>query len=522
MVAIMSKTTLNRGLPYGLCFYLFAFLITPAALEAGIEQDTKNKVAEDQKRRVLVELNMATAPEQLKIEYSGTELNRQRIAHLRKLLLDWLHNRDIEVVHQFKTIPYVSLIASESDIHKLKNTGLIKTARRVKSYDTQLFESTRVIGADVAWSRGYTGLGQTVAVLDSGVDNDHAHFSANIVEEACFLSGVANFDWVFEFVEPSGDQLRDFLLEREDSLFKCANGTGEQIGWGASQPCESEVGVTGCDHGTHVTGIVAGKSYLVGGVALSAGVVPIRVTEPRLAHQTATLLAFQQQTVEDNVLRALEWLYENRIRLNLAAVNMSFGEVVSGQGDCPGSQPYEALIQQLKSAGVVTIASSGNDSSDKLRSPACLPDVVSVGATYLEDQVWPQGNINRSLDLLAPGAGHVGASRGPTTCAITDHSQHWGICSAAPDANNPSTNGRQEMGTSMAAPHVAGAWAVVKSQYPNVSVNAWLAHVKRTATPITVEDSLGSYTVPRLNLDVATSCPDPIICPILLEAAAGF
>lgn len=504
------------GALMGVRRYVVLLLVIPFTLEAGSQTDSGKNLVVDQKRRLLVELNVANRPEHLLLDEESIERNRQKIAHAQQQFQSWIQDSSATVVHEFKTILYVSIMASGSELDQLQDSELIKSIQNIQSHQMQLYKSAGVIGANLAWSRGFAGLGQTVAVLDSGVDSDHVHFSSNIIEEACFLSGQLDFERVGRSFDIS-QAGREFLSDRENQLFKCPNGTGEQVGPGAAMPCENEVALGGCHHGTMVAGIVAGRSTYVSGVARSAGLVAVRVTEP-----AAVPSGFSMEPQEDNVLRALEWLYLNRFRLNLAAINMSFGSEYFGDGDCPGASVYETLIRNLKAVGIVTIAASGNFNRTSIMSPACLPDVISVGATHIGDEVWSNTHINPSLDLLAPGAGYVDASRVGNYCSLFDRSKDWGICTTMPYSSGENGGYGHDVGTSLAAPQVSGAWAVVKSQYPTVSVDAWLAHLKRTGVPIIRIDSFGTYSIPRLDLGAATSCPDPIFCPLLMEFTADF
>src|SRR4029079_18427220 len=85
-----------------------------------------------------------------------------------------------------------------------------------------------------------------------------------------------------------------------------------------------------------------------------------------------------------------------------AAVNMSLG---AGFFDAPcDGDPLQPAIENLHSLGVATVAASGNDfESDTIESPACIPGVVSVGATNDGDTVASFSNSASFLSLLAPG-----------------------------------------------------------------------------------------------------------------------
>ena len=109
-----------------------------------------------------------------------------------------------------------------------------------------LNETVPFVRADVAWSRGDTGAGRYVAVLDSGI-SAHPMFRGDIAYEACFTVNAS-----------------------------CTGHTKTAIGPGAAQECR----IAECEHGMHVAGIAAGNAVtgqVPGGVGRGAGIIAIRV-----------------------------------------------------------------------------------------------------------------------------------------------------------------------------------------------------------------------------------------------------
>lgn len=185
-------------------------------------------------------------------------------------------------------------------------------------------------------------------------------------------------------------------------------------------------------HGTHVAGIVASRGRRGGfGVAPDAGIIAVKFLETRGVG------------VGSNFVGALDLLLE---RDDVHLINMSLGSPTGVDGDCDDLNAYTrslaAAFGRLMDAGVTSIAASGNDGArNAMGAPACIASVVSVGAIdHTRREIASFTNRSSTLDLLAPGVGIVATSiRGGTST---------------------------KSGTSMAAPHVAGAMAVLKGAVP--------------------------------------------------------
>lgn len=187
-------------------------------------------------------------------------------------------------------------------------------------------------------------------------------------------------------------------------------------------------------HGTNVSGIVVG-------VAPGARVLGLDVFDGGGASSTTILAAYN-------------WVLANRATYNIAAVNLSLG---GGSATAPcGGDALATAFDTGRSAGIVTTVASGNNGTPNAISwPACAPAAVSVGAVYdanvgglgfgvcsdpvtAADRVACFSNAATFLTLLAPGA----------------------MIDAA---------GYRMAGTSQAAPHVAGAAAVLRAFRPTES-----------------------------------------------------
>ncbi|TXK38603.1 S8 family serine peptidase [Nonomuraea sp. C10] len=333
-----------------------------------------------------------------------------------------------------------------------------------------LADSTRVIGSDRANAAGWTGRGATVAVLDLGIDGDHPFLAGRIVDQACFSTTDAS----------------------TGSVSLCPSGEDSQTGPGAADSaiprCMSR-GVNQCGHGTHVAGIAAGRNAPGApgnGVAPDAAVLPIQVfsrvdTATGCGGVGAQAPCFVTYTSDQKL--ALDYVTRVARTYNVASVNMSFGGSGPFQAHCDADPEASALKGQfdtLLNLGVAPVVAAGNGSArDGVASPACISSAVTVGATDDADAVAVFSNRGALLDLFAPG--------------VT-------IESSVPDDTYASMSG-----TSMSAPHVAGAFAVMKQAFPALDAAQILRRLQETGRSVVYSASSRSVGTPRIDLGRATS-----------------
>ena len=196
-------------------------------------------------------------------------------------------------------------------------------------------------------------------------------------------------------------------------------------------------------------------------------------------------------TFTSDQILALEHVYSLRETHRIASVNMSLGGgKYTSASDCDNEDPSgKAAIDNLRSAGIATVIASGNNGfTDGISSPACISTAVSVGASTKTDLEAGYSNYHPTmLSLFAPGSA---------------------IYSSVPGGGYATWNG-----TSMAAPHVAGAWAILKQKSPAASVADLLNNFQTTGVAVTTKPGdLEGGSVKRIDvlaaLDAAGPSPD--------------
>ncbi|MEB3284074.1 MAG: S8 family serine peptidase [Candidatus Sericytochromatia bacterium] len=250
------------------------------------------------------------------------------------------------------------------------------------------------------------GKGVIVAVIDSGVDPNHP-------------------------------DLKDNLLPLIDEVV--AMGRRDNVDSG-------RLNFDGRDshgHGTHVSGLIAARSNASGGVsggAPEAKILPVKVTPLSGETDDATIAKGIRDAVEQGA----------------RVLNLSIG----------GPEPSPVLLEALNQAmleGAVPVIAAGNDGG-VVNFPAAYPGVVAVGATTDSGRVADYSCRGEGLVLVAPGGGQSSRREGAPLYSTMPTYQAFGSNSA-----RLGTGYGTLAGTSMAAPLVSAAAALVLAVHPEFS-----------------------------------------------------
>ncbi|MDH3452085.1 MAG: S8 family serine peptidase [Gammaproteobacteria bacterium] len=421
------------------------------------------KLLESGRARVIVQLNLPGAYRSEGEMFVGAlgQQRREIFAKQRQLLsrLRGSHR----LLHQFRSVPFVALEVDAAALDDLEASGL-DVARIVEDrvLRPSLTRSVRFVEGTIAQWFGLDGTGTAIAIVDSGVDKSHSFLAGRVVEEACYAGGEGG---------SPGD---------------CPNGSATMIGPGAGVPC-TFTGLA-CGHGTHVAGIAAGSASSFSGVAPGADLIAIQVF-----HSSVDCIPFLEEipcarAFGSDIAAGLERVYDLRDQYNIAAVNLSLGGG-SFPGACDTEDPQlTAVIDNLRSAGIATIAASGNGYDPSAMSfPACVSSAVSVASSTFGNQVSDFSNVSPELDLFAPGDGILSSFPGETFISL--------------------------LGTSMSTPHVSGAFAVLRQADPTANVDMLLSQLQTSGLPVTDNRSGVPITRPRIRIGTALGLEYPI--PVL-------
>jgi subtilisin len=428
-------------------------------------------------RSVIVHMRMDYVPEpQLRGRPDAIQQQRGRIQTEQQRLVDRLSAAGINHhgARSLQTMPYMAVTVDEEGLAALQNDpnvlGIYNNDPQplLTQYANELVGAS---GAEGAWALGYDGTGYAVAVLDTGVDFTHPALAGKNVHEACFSYDT---NGVPVQLAPGIESPAVSACPAEATIDP-NTGDVTMIGPGAAQPATCN----GCDHGTHVAGIAAGDTSNFKGVAPGADVIGVNVftifTDTTACSNLAGTSPPCTMTFPFDQMRGLEEVYKVRNDFNIASVNLSLGGGGFGSA-CDSAEPgYADLVNSLRNAGIAVVAAAGNGGfTNAISRPACYSGAVSVGSTTVSnDTVSSFSNSAGILDLLAPGQ------------SINSSVPGGGYVTYA--------------GTSMAAPYVAGAWAIMRQMFPGDSVTQTLARLQDTGKPIT--DSRNGLIRSRIQLN---------------------
>ncbi|MEP5764274.1 MAG: S8 family serine peptidase [Halieaceae bacterium] len=285
-----------------------------------------------------------------------------------------------------------------------------------------------MINLPAAWENSL-GDDVLVAVVDTGVRLDHPDLAGQLV---------AGYDFI---ASPS------------------IAGDGNGIDNNPEDPGDSEGSTPSSFHGTHVSGTIAaatnnapGASSVgrgVAGVAWNARVMPLRALGVGGGTTYDVMQAVRYAAGLGNDSGTLPSQAADIINLSLAGGGYSS----SGQ----------ALYSQVASLGIIVVAAAGNESTSQFAYPASYDDVISVSAVNINKGRASYSNFGSRIDVAAPGGdGFSGDVNGDGYADLI-------LSTSADDSVFPiRASYSLQAGTSMAAPHVAGVAALMKSVYPDL------------------------------------------------------
>ena len=363
---------------------------------------------------------------------------------------------------------------SHSELRKLiedSDPRILSVELNKPAANAFLSQSMGLINMQSAWNAGFTSAGQNIVVIDTGVRTNHVMLTNRIGFEACFGTNSVSNGILYNSICPSANGVGDSPLGLVGSAAPHNN----------AATC---LATNNCSHGTHVSGIAAGRSsaaLALQGVSPNANIIPVQV----FSYGNKVSGAFN-----GDILAALVAVRDNTVagtNQNPFVVNMSLGGSLLFAADCSSySVAVTNAIQDLTARGIPVVTATGNNSNkNQIAWPACVPHTIKVGA------VADNGSSLTSFTNIGVPASYTG----PILTAPGYTIESAGI------ANTTDTD--VYSGTSQATPHVAGIYAALKAAVPGISVadsTAWIVTTGSIGFTYTLPAPTGRQTYRRINM----------------------
>lgn len=445
-----------------------AALAPEAARKSGV-QDMELLLTKESNEFIVLFKNEAPANMAAKASEAQTlAMQQNTFKATRQSVAATFANGELEIVREYKTLPVaVVRTRSRAALVKLLNNPNVVGVAQDRLLSLSLTESLPVIRQPEVAVRGFRGAGTTVAVLDDNTDYRVAQMGCSYV------------------LNPA---------------IRCRVVAAVGLVDGVPYYPESS------SHGTNVAGIIAG-------VAPDANLALLDVAA-QINGQGEPMVAMR------DVIEGIGWAIENRQKYNIVALNLSAGvpSITSNCSDDGGVM--QNVFTMARNANIISVVSAGNEGTpNKVSFPACAAKRaggVVVGAMY-DAQPWAGKNCEGG-----GGIHNVACySNGGPDVTIFAPGTRIGIGVEHPIFS----------GTSQAAPHVAGAIAVLRGSNaaPQDSHDTTIYRLLNT-NGSTVIDYRNGLISPRLDLlasinamfgtRAATTQPAPAPVPVKPAAAA--
>lgn len=357
------------------------------------------------------------------------------------------HQDVAEVMDAFRADPQVASV--EPDIRAYAMAVTPNDTDYAKQWD--LFEPTGGMNVPAAWDKT-TGSGVTVAVIDTGYAA-HSDLAANIV---------SGYDFISSSADARDGNGRDADARDEGDW----NATDGECGTGSKASDSSW-------HGTHVAGTIGAVTHNskgIAGIAYHAKVQPVRVLGKCGGSSS-------------DIADAITWASGGSVPgvpanpTPAKVINMSLGGASS---TCPSV--YQNAINGAVSRGTTVVVAAGNSNANASGfTPANCANVITVASTSREGNRSFYSNYGSIVDVAAPGGETRRGTDTPGTVTTPENGIYSTLNSGATTQSAETYEPYQ--GTSMAAPHIAGLAALLKS-------------AKGTLTPAEIESAIKSNARP--------------------------
>lgn len=417
------KMVVHKKLLFG---FLCIFLISLFIFMPFINSLNENKFSKVEKR-VLQDLAVHKNIKVI-VKFSNNESFYKNLLSLEKTI----GKKNLRV---FSSANAFSAELTMLEIEKLNQEVFIEYISPNRNFKAALQNSVEIINATSSWNLqsnnlNLTGVGETICIIDTGVNYTHSDlggcYGNNNASSNCKVIGG------YDFVNDDSNPLDD-------------NG-----------------------HGTHVAGIAAANGSIMG-VAPNAKIVALKV------------LGSTGSGNDEDILNAIDWCVNNASLFNISVISMSLGIDCDTYPEycysnyCDNQvveSSYRDAINSAFAKNISVVASTGNNGiTTGFGSPACIKNATRVASANKLDVFSSFSNRGSNFQILVAPGEDINSTMitNPLGTVLTSCGAGKSYCLLD--------------GTSMAAPHVSGAIAILRQYLNSVGIRR---------TPFQVENTLNN------------------------------
>lgn len=397
--------------------------------------------------RVIVNLHPSQRADPRRAD--GLARLQQQVRAAQDAVLQLRKRGQLTVLTRYRNIFSFSALANSEAILELTAMGQVEFIETVPVMQKMDAESHPLTGVDQVHTAGFTGRDVTIAIIDDGIDAAHPAFGGDTAwPNAKVIGG-------HDFADDDGDPRND---------------------------CPQQ------SHGTAVAGIAAGNGGGVLGTAPDAKIVLLKIQSAQNCGSPF---------LDGDLIGALDWIVTNREALGIDIISMSLGgQTFSSASVCNhAALAVRQLIDMAHNVGILIFAAAGNEGqSTAIAQPACLSNVISVGAVYDAD-IGPARFSVCSDEVTGPDR---------ITC-YSNSANFLDIVAPAHCATTASTTRGQEDcfgGTSSSTPFAAGVAATLL-EAATVPLNNDNTRRLLADTGMPVLDDKSGHLTPRIDARAA-------------------